>query len=390
MVLCVPIGLNRLGLRLAVMKFGLFILGDYRDHSVSHRERFHHFMEEVELAESLGFDSVWFAEHHFTPYGLVGNTLTMAAAAAMRTERVRIGTGIVIVPFQHPLRLAEEASMVDVLSGGRLDLGLGRGYQPLEFQALGENMEESQAKFDEALGILDRAFAGKKFSHHGRYWSFDDVTVQPRPVQEPLPVRIAAASPSTFERLGRQQRAILTSPNFTPSDLVKSLNEKYLASYAAVGPGRLGQVEIPMLKQVFVHRDRESALSIPREHSLAYFRLLGHLIAEEGEEHTSYEMYSKTKRHLETLTYDRLLADGVVFGSPDDVAEKLVQHWEDLHVNYFLAWFDFGGLPRQEVLSSIELFAREVMPAVRSRAAGISAVTASLLAEMAAPGGPEV
>ncbi|MQA84297.1 MAG: LLM class flavin-dependent oxidoreductase [Streptosporangiales bacterium] len=358
------------------MKFGLFILGDHRDPSVSHKERLDQFMEQVELAESLGFDSVWFAEHHFTPYGLVGNTLTMAAAAAVRTERVRIGTGIVIVPFMHPLRLAEEASMVDVLSGGRLDLGLGRGYQPVEFRTLGENMEESQAKFDEALEVLDEAFAGKTFSHHGRHWSFDDVTVQPRPVQEPLPFRIAAASPPTFERLGRQRRRILTSPNFTPSDLVKSLNEKYLSAYAAAGPLDLDDIEIPMLKQVFVHRDPASALSIPREYSLAYFRLLGHLIAEEGEEHKGYEMYSKTKRHLETLTYEKLLADGVVFGTPDEVTEKMVQHWRDLHINYFLAWFDFGGIPREQALSSIELFAREVMPAVRSRAPGVSAATA--------------
>ncbi|HZD67265.1 MAG TPA: LLM class flavin-dependent oxidoreductase, partial [Acidimicrobiales bacterium] len=345
------------------MQFGLFILADYRDPEVSHQERFAQFMAQVDLAESLGFDSVWFAEHHFSPYGLLGNTLTMAAAAAVRTRRVRLGTGIVIAPFMHPLRLAEEAFMVDVLSEGRLDLGLGRGYQPAEFRKLGQRMEDAQGKFDEALEVLEEAMANEAFSHHGRYWAFDDVVVQPRPVQDPLPVWVAAASPGTFERLGRQRRRVLTSPNFTPAELVRTLNETYLRAYAGAGEVPADGVALPMLKQVYVDRDPRAAQETPKEASLAYFRLLGHLIADEAEEHESYELYARTKRHLETLRYETLLQDGVVFGTPAEVTENMVRHWRDLHVNYFLTWFDFGGLPWEEVTRSIETFAEEVMPA---------------------------
>jgi len=350
------------------MKFGMFILGDNRRPNDSFHTRYEQFLRQIDLAEELGFDSVWFAEHHFTEYGAVPNILTMAAVAATRTERLRIGTGVVIAPFMHPLRLAEEAAMVDVLSNGRLDLGLGRGYQPLEFKKFGLQMEESQGRFDETVKILELAASGEPFSFDGDFWSFEDVCIRPVSVQQPIPLWIAAASPSTFERLGKEGRRILTSPNFTPAELVLSLNKTYMEAYKSSGSG--DEPAIPMLKQVYVDVNDKDSTEVPKEHSVSFFRLLGTLIAD-SEEHATYENYARTKRSLEKVSYETLLRDGVVFGTPDAVVNQVVEHWTTLGVSEFLAWFDFGGLPIEKAEASIRLFAQEVMPAVREQTSAV-------------------
>jgi alkanesulfonate monooxygenase SsuD/methylene tetrahydromethanopterin reductase-like flavin-dependent oxidoreductase (luciferase family) len=344
------------------VKIGLFVLGDYHDRTVTAGERFEQLLLQAQLAEDLGFESVWYAEHHFSPYGMIANPLTIAAAAAQRTTSIRIGTGVVVVPFSHPLRIAEEATTVDALSNGRLDLGIGRGYQPVEFRRYGIELEESQARFDETVEILEHAFTAEPFEHHGRFWSFEETTVMPPPTQRPIPMWFAAGSPATFERLGRQGRRILTSPNFTPPEMIRALNATYLEHFDAT---RFGVPTIPMMKQTYVAPTHAAAIRTPKEHSLLFYHLLGQVIADEGVTHESYEMYSKGKRRLETVTYDRLLTDGVIFGTPEEVAERILEHRE-LHVTDFFVWMDFGGLPFAEVVASIELFARRALPILQA------------------------
>ena len=138
------------------MKFGLFYL--FRDFgNVSQAQLFNEMLEEVEYAEELGFESIWLPEHHFSEYGMLGNPMVLAAAIAQRTKRMKIGTAVVILPFQHPLRFAEDAALVDALSDGRLLLGVGRGYQPPEFNGFGVTQSESSAMFLESYEILTRA-----------------------------------------------------------------------------------------------------------------------------------------------------------------------------------------------------------------------------------------
>lgn len=229
-------------------------------------------------------------------------------------------------------------------------------------------MEESQGRFDETVAILELASSGEPFSFDGKFWSFEDVSVRPVSVQQPVPLWIASASPATFERLGREGRRILTSPNFTPAELVLSLNKAYMEAYRSSGAA--DEPAIPMLKQVYVDADKTDAIAVPKDHSISFFRLLGTLIAD-GEVHPTYENYAKTKRSLERVSYETLLNDGVVFGTPDSVVNQLVEHWTALGVSDFLAWFDFGGLPIDKAEESIRLFAREVMPAVREQTSAL-------------------
>ena len=139
------------------MKFGMmYLFSEYG--SIPQAQVFKEFLEEVELAEELGFDSIWLPEHHFSVYGILGDTLTMAAAIAQRTKRIKIGTAVVLLPLNHPVRVAEQAALVDCLSDGRLLLGVGRAYQPGEFAGFGENPDSSREMFFEAMEILMKCF----------------------------------------------------------------------------------------------------------------------------------------------------------------------------------------------------------------------------------------
>ena len=169
------------------MKFGVIQLvsGGY---GRTEAEAYRNSMETVQLAEELGFDSVWIAEHHFTDYGLVPNTLQFLAAAAAMTERVRLGAAVVVSPLHNPIRIAEEAAFVDVLSGGRLDLGLGRGYQPSEYAAFGMSMEQSRARFSESTDFLRKAFTSTEpFDWEGEFYKGEGICILPQPLQQPTP-----------------------------------------------------------------------------------------------------------------------------------------------------------------------------------------------------------
>src|SRR5438067_4200304 len=138
-------------------------------------------LEQIEWSEELGFDEIWLTEHHFIEYGLSVDPATLAAAAASRTQRIRIGLAAAILPFHHPVRLAEQMALVDIISNGRLDVGVGRGNRPMEVRGYRVPQEESPDRFDEAVEIIRRAWTEERFSHAGRFFAFDDVRLIPKP-----------------------------------------------------------------------------------------------------------------------------------------------------------------------------------------------------------------
>jgi alkanesulfonate monooxygenase SsuD/methylene tetrahydromethanopterin reductase-like flavin-dependent oxidoreductase (luciferase family) len=161
-------------------------------------------MELMRAAEDLGFDSIWPAEHHFTEYGYCASPALSLAAIAAQTRRIRLGTGVVVLPLNHPLRVAEDYAFLDHLSDGRVDLGVGRGYQPLEFQRYGVEQTTTREQFDEALQVIRQAWTDGQVDFAGRHFHFDGVPIRPRPVQQPHPpIWMAALSQETFELAGR-------------------------------------------------------------------------------------------------------------------------------------------------------------------------------------------
>jgi len=188
----------------------------------THAEVYRNALEECRLADELGFDVVWLAEHHFSPYGICPSLAPFAGAVAVATRRVRIGTAVVIAPFEHPLRIAEEWAEIDIISGGRLEFGLGRGYQPTEFRGLGVSMEGTRESFDESLEIVRRAWTEDRLTFRGKHYKVEDVRVLPKPIQKPHPpLWTAAVSPDTYTLAARRGLKILTSPSFTPLDVLR-------------------------------------------------------------------------------------------------------------------------------------------------------------------------
>src|SRR5437763_7238364 len=180
--------------------------------ALAHAEVFRREIEQMAWAEELGFDSLWLSEHHFIEYGLSVSPTVLAAAAAMRTRRVRIGLAAAILPFHDPIRLPQELAMVDILSGGRLDVGVGRGNRPVEFEGYRGPQIESRERFDETLAILIRAWTSERFSFEGRHFTIPEVRVIPKPLQQPHPpLYIVCVSPDTIEATALRGVPLLNS-----------------------------------------------------------------------------------------------------------------------------------------------------------------------------------
>ena len=196
------------------MKWGTFSLSQIPDLSLV-PETFSSDFEQFELAEELGFDTIWIAEHLFSSYGVVTSTQVLAAALAKATKNIKIGMAVVVMPFNHPLRTASDFALVDILSEGRLLFGTGRAYQPHEFDGLGIPMEDSRAMYDEALELVLKAWTNEKIQHKGQFWNVPQPTeVLPKPLQKPHPpIYQAAISPESFAAAGRVGSALqLASP----------------------------------------------------------------------------------------------------------------------------------------------------------------------------------
>jgi alkanesulfonate monooxygenase SsuD/methylene tetrahydromethanopterin reductase-like flavin-dependent oxidoreductase (luciferase family) len=332
------------------MRFSQLCLVDRRP-ELSDGVRFQQQMEEVRLLDELGYWAVWFGEHHFVGYALCGDTLMMCAAAARETRRIRLGAGVVVLPFHHPLRVAEQAAMVDCLSNGRLLLGVGRGYQPPEFAGFGLRLEDSAPRFEQGLAVLRRALNEDDFSYEGDFWRGEHVTTWPKPVQQPIPMWAACISDASFERYGRLGFPILTFPSTIESELLKTQIETYRRIYHEHGHDpaamRIGFTSFTYLEPSAEHANRvfEGAM----EH---YFGLLDRLTRVEGEAEAAQQVY------------DRIPTTGRITGSPEEAIERVRWIRDEFGVTDIVNLTHFaGGLSHEQVMGSLRLFAEEVMPA---------------------------
>ena len=333
---------------------------------------FNEFLEEVEAAEALGFDSVWIPEHHFSVYGMLGDTLTLAAAIAQRTKRIKIGTAVVLLPLQHPVRIAEQAALVDVLSEGRLLLGLGRAYQPSEFAGFGMDPSDSRERFAEALEILIKCFTEDKVSHEGRFWSANDVTLYPKPVQKPHPpLYMAAVTPPSYAMAADKGLSILRAPRFTRMNIVQEQWDEYCRLMRKAGRDPLA-MDQPMLMQTYLAETAEQATREAEPHAKWYHELFQTVLpgAPGKEIKPGYELYDKVREAHARVTYDDLVNWGSAFGTPEQVAERVLAYAEHAGVNHWMAEMRFGGLSHAQAMRSMELFATDVIPRVQKALGG--------------------
>jgi alkanesulfonate monooxygenase SsuD/methylene tetrahydromethanopterin reductase-like flavin-dependent oxidoreductase (luciferase family) len=221
-------------------------------------------LERIEVMDRTGYDAVWLAEHHFSTYSVCPSVHLMAMHVASRTRNLRIGTAVSLAPFYHPLRLAEEVALLDVLSGGRVNWGAGRGFDPKEFSAFGVPIEESRARFQEAVAVVLEAWRSERLNFRGRFWSFDDVEVLPKPMQRPHPpVWMAATSPDAIRWAAERGHTILMDPHATAAEIAskRSLYTEQLRAHGHPAEGR----EIPVARLLAVGETEREAEEIARQ-----------------------------------------------------------------------------------------------------------------------------
>jgi alkanesulfonate monooxygenase SsuD/methylene tetrahydromethanopterin reductase-like flavin-dependent oxidoreductase (luciferase family) len=304
--------------------------------------RYHELRAQVRLADALGYHAVWLAEGHFhADFSLIPAPLTMAAVLAAETERIRLGTGVVQLPLHHPVAVAEQAALVDVLSDGRLLLGVGRGSAPDAFAAFGVPWGERQGRFLEGLEILEQAWTRERVSHRGQHYRLDGVSVQPRPVQPEAPLYLAANSASTAALAGERGLGLMVAAPLHPwPDDLRQHVERYRRELARTR--RRGHVAAVFF--VFPGRDRADvrARLVP---SLRRNALAAH------------------------LPFDVVAERMAVFGSVDECVAKITRMADTGLVDELVCWFAPGGMvPHEQVLEAMQLFAERVVPAVHGAA----------------------
>jgi alkanesulfonate monooxygenase SsuD/methylene tetrahydromethanopterin reductase-like flavin-dependent oxidoreductase (luciferase family) len=221
-------------------------------------------LERIAIMDQGGYDAVWITEHHFNDYSVCPSIPVMGAYAASRTRRLRIGTGVTLAAFYNPLRLAEDIALLDILSGGRVNWGAGRGFDRNEFKAFGVTMEESAARFHETVEVVLKAWRSDRLSHTGRYFSFEDVEVLPKPLQQPHPpVFVAAGSPASFAWAASRGYSVLMGPHATDAQM-GAARRNYLAALTDAGHSATGR-ETPMARLLAIASTDAEAERIARQ-----------------------------------------------------------------------------------------------------------------------------
>jgi alkanesulfonate monooxygenase SsuD/methylene tetrahydromethanopterin reductase-like flavin-dependent oxidoreductase (luciferase family) len=330
-------------------------------------------LEQAEWAERLGFDSVWLTEHHFIEYGLSVDPATLAAAIAARTRRVRIGLAAAIVPFHHPLRLAEQMALVDIISNGRLDVGVGRGNRPVEFRGYDVPQQENRERFDEAMQIVLAAWTEERVRFEGRYYRVPEARVIPKPVQQPHPPMYqVCVSKDGIENTARRGWAMLNSVLHGPPDVLVESRDTYVEALQKAGrsPAEIAALlgRWGVSRQIYVAPTDAEAFADAREPEMWYQESFRRFVLPERIEdaHPSLQPGFRTlAERLGHVSWESLLRDRtLIFGAPDTVAEH-IEAMRRLGVGQVLCWMNFGGLPPDKIRRSMELFAREVMPRFR-------------------------
>jgi alkanesulfonate monooxygenase SsuD/methylene tetrahydromethanopterin reductase-like flavin-dependent oxidoreductase (luciferase family) len=291
----------------------------------------------------------------------------MSSWAVSRTERLRVGTAVQLLPLNHPLRVAGEVATLDHISHGRFDFGIGRSGSPRSYDALGVPYEESQDRFFEALEIILTAWKGEPFSHHGRFYQFDDVTVAPRPYRAPHPlVRMAATTPDTFPRVGRMGLPIFVGLRGMDIPELSQCLRVYRQAWRDAGHPGDGDacLRIPL----YAAPTEQAAREEPYDTITYYMERQANLTLQPlGRAGTGpVDFREGQARRLTSLSYDDILARKVAFGTGPSLVDRLGEIREQLGITGIAAELNPGGLlPLAREMRSLEILTQQVMPALK-------------------------
>jgi alkanesulfonate monooxygenase SsuD/methylene tetrahydromethanopterin reductase-like flavin-dependent oxidoreductase (luciferase family) len=335
------------------MRFGLF--GGARsagEGPVGDSVGYRNFIDYVLLAEDLGYASVFVVEHHFTGVGQVSASLNLLSYLAARTRRIRLGTAVVVLPWHNPVLLAEQVATLDLLSNGRFDFGVGKGYRESEFGGFCIPPAEASERFDEAMEVLRKAWSGPgRFSHHGKNWHFENVVVEPRPTQQPHPpFWVGAGNLDAIARAGRDGYSLLLD-QIAQVDLILDRVATYRAAVAASGHAAPQVAVARALLIANTEEERRAAYATRRK----TFQSFGALARGPGSE----RYLDPSKLTDQDIAND----DAALLGSPAEIVAQL-KRLEAGGVDYVILVDPAGSQDH------LRLFAEEVMPEFAASGSG--------------------
>ena len=304
-------------------------------------------LERIEVMDRTGFDAVWLAEHHFTTFSVCPSVHMMGMLAAARTKRLRIGTAVSLAALYHPLRLAEEVALLDMLSGGRVNWGAGRGFAHFEFKHFGVPAEESAERFREAVEIVLKAWTEERFSYKGTYFSFDDVEVLPKPLQGPHPPTwMAATSEGAIDWAASRGFSILMDPHSSTAE-IGAKRRRYTEKLAEAGFSDAGR-DIPMARLLALAPTQADAEAIARRGAQWLVdSYAGPQHAKQKTMHTprTYDGKEPVQHYLDSV---------ILHGTPAAVVDQIAKLKEEIGLNYLMC----APLSRD----TFRLLADEVLP----------------------------
>lgn len=311
------------------------------------------YISDAILAEELGFTRSWYGEHHFLECQTIGSPILIAMAVAARTERLRVGTSVTLLPFQDPRRIAEDVAIADIISGGRFDFGIGPGSQYEEFINFGIDPKEMNGRMWESIDWILRAFAEKgQFSHHGRFYDIPDVTFTTKPVQDPIPVWYGGMGPKNLARAAERGFNLIGMPN-----------PMYDAALTAAGRNPADHQSAAMQ---FIHVADTTEKAWEEIHDGLEYALNHHALRRNLKGELPDQEASKVTIDM-MRTGDLGVWSVLAVGTPEEVIAKLTPSVDGTagRITMLACAFRQAGMRSPEVHRSIRLFAKEVMPALR-------------------------
>jgi alkanesulfonate monooxygenase SsuD/methylene tetrahydromethanopterin reductase-like flavin-dependent oxidoreductase (luciferase family) len=298
-------------------------------------------VEQVQLAEALGFHSAWFTEQHFNDFGVCPDPLLLIAHLAAKTQEIRLGTSVVVLSLHNPMVLAERAAFADQLSGGRLDLGIGKGHPRQNYTAFGMDPSESEARFYEAHDFIMKAWSGEEFSFEGAFFRAEKIRLVPRPVQAPHPPIWVASfgNPAMLRFAARNGYPLLHT--FTGDSLRQNL-QLYRSEYRGSG----GQGSI-LTRMVYLEEDGDRA-------------------REEMRLPARWYIDNNPGRPAAIASYELAVSEFIhklgIIGSPEECIEQIHSLHSEHQIDHLACIFGPGGVPHEKIMASMRLFAEKVIP----------------------------
>jgi alkanesulfonate monooxygenase SsuD/methylene tetrahydromethanopterin reductase-like flavin-dependent oxidoreductase (luciferase family) len=336
---------------------------------VSTADLYRQHFEELALAEACGFHHYWFYEHHLSPTGPVPSPNLMVAAASQRTSRIRLGNMVTLLPVRNPLLVAEEMAMLDQMTGGRLDVGIGRGGKASEYQCFGLDTADSRARFQESFDLVRRIWADEMFEHEGPHFKVTKTTaLSPVLVQRPHPpVYVTANSPESIRWAAERDFP------FVQLDSMFEDCQRDTAFYRDIrrASGFAQHPRLCLTREVYVAPTDEQARREAKDYLMHYWNLWGRFtqFVKAGQVPASFESWYQRAPRLFAMSFEELIDAGLVLiGSPETVARQIRRHRDELDLAVFVCSFQLGGMPHDLVMGSLRAFGAEVMPRLAAEA----------------------